>query len=120
MALFSRRLMVWLLALAVIVGASPVMAASFGAEGPEVSQAGHGVPTTPIQAALDEGFNPAIEDESSRRVADHSDNDDAAAIATAALAVGDFGLSRHAQAEPQSWIAAGVRSSQHKTGPPTA
>ena len=120
MALFSRRLMVWLLALAVMVGASPVMTTSFSAEGPGVSQADHGLPTTPIQAALDEGFNPAIEDESGRRLADHSDSDDRAALATAELTVGDFGLLRHAQADPRSWIAAGVRSSQHKTGPPTA
>jgi len=118
-SLFARRLMAWLLALTVIVGASPVMAASFSGEGPGVSQAGHGQPMAPIQAALDEGYNPAIEDETSRRVADHG-GDDAAAIATAELAVGDFGLLRHAQADPQSRIATGVRSSQHKTGPPTA
>lgn len=118
-SLFSRRLMAWLLALTVIVGASPVMAASFSGEGPGVSQAGHGQPMAPIQGALDEGYNPAIEDETSRRVADHG-GDDAAAIAAAELPVGDFGLSRHAQAEPQSRIAKSVRSSQHKTGPPTA
>ena len=120
-SLFSRRLMAWLLALAVIVGASPVMAASFNGEGPGVSQAGHSQPTAPIQAGLDEGFNPAIEDESSRRVADHSDGDDTAAIATAELAPSATSAFRALRRpNPRAGLPLASAPPTNKTGPPTA
>lgn len=113
--------MAWLLALAVIAGAGPVMAASnVNADGPGVSQLDHPLPAAPLQSALDEAFAPFIEDESSRRAADHGDGDSAFVIVAADPAVIAFGLTRDAHAEPRSWLAASIVSSCHKTGPPAA
>lgn len=118
-SVFSRRLMAWLVALAVIAGASPVMAASFNGAGPGVSSS-DSEPVAPIQAALDEAYAPAIEDAGSRRLADSGAGDDKAVLADAAPALGPCGEARDAHAEPRGWIAAGPRSARHQTGPPSA
>ena len=113
--------MAWLLALAVIAGASPVMAASnVNTNGPSVSQLDHPLPAAPFQAALDEVVSPFIEDESTRRVADHGDSDPVFVVVAADPAAIAFGLTRDAHAEPRSWLAASLVSSCHKTGPPAA
>jgi hypothetical protein len=117
MTLFFRRLMMGLLALAVIAGASPVLAASFSGLGPAISN-GDSLPLTPIQAALDEGGNSALPDES-RRLGDLG-GEDAAAIVASEPAVDFFGVQRNAHAGAQGWRAASVRSSLHQTGPPAA
>lgn len=113
--------MAWLLALAVIAGASPVMAAAnVSADGPGISQLDHPLPGAPLQAALDEGFTPFIEDESLRRIADHGDGEPLFAIVTADPAVIAFGLTRDAHAEPRGWLAASLHPASYKTGPPAA
>lgn len=117
MALFSRRLMMVLLALAVIAGASPVLAASFSGLGSAISN-GDSLPPTPIHAALDEGGNSALPDES-RRLGDLC-GDDSAAIVASEPTVGVFGVRRNAQAGARDWRAASVRFSLHQTGPPAA
>jgi hypothetical protein len=112
--------MAWLLALAVIAGASPVMAASYAGDGPTISQSSNSLPTAPVQAALDEGFASFIEDESSRRFADHGDGSDITALVTAELALPAFGIARDATAGHRTRLTADVPASCHKTGPPTA
>jgi hypothetical protein len=112
--------MAWLLALAVIAGASPVMAASYAGDGPTISQQNTSLPTAPVQTVLDEGFAPLIEDESTRRIADHGDGSDLAALVTAELAVPAFDTPRNAAVGHQTRLAADVLLSCHKTGPPTA
>jgi hypothetical protein len=119
-SLFSRRLMAWLVALAVIAGASPVMAASCAAGAPTtVSGFHHKAPTAPLQAAVDESLAPAIEDDSARRIADLGVGDDVAVFVLAAPAVLQFGWQRSAAAETSARHAADVVHSRHKTGPPT-
>ena len=113
--------MAWLLALAVIAGASPVMAASYAGDGPTISQPNSSLPTAPVRAALDEGFAPLLEDESVRRLADHhGDGSDLTALVTAELAVPVFGNSRDGIAGHRTRRAADVPAACHKTGPPTA
>jgi len=96
------------------------MAASYSGDGPTLSQQNGSLPAAPVQAALDEGFAPVIEDESTRRLADHGDGDDFAALLTAELAVSNFGPPRKALAENRTRRTADVLLSCHKTGPPTA
>ena len=112
--------MAWLLALAVIAGASPVMAASYTGDGPTLSQQHGSLPAAPFQAALDEGFAPAIEDESSRRFSDHRDGNDLAALLMAQLAVSTFGPPPGEMAETRTRLTGDVLFSCNKTGPPSA
>ncbi len=111
--------MAWLLALAVIAGASPVMAASYAGDGPTLSQQHGSLPAAPVQA-LDEGFAPVIEDDNVRRLADGADGTDLAALLTAELAVTHFGPPPRAIAETRTRRTADVLLSCHKTGPPSA
>jgi hypothetical protein len=119
-SLFSRRLMAWLLALAVIAGASPVMAASHAGDVTSLTNSTHSLPQTPSQAVLDELFSAAVEDEGGRRLADGADGKDFPAIVAAVMAVAPFGARPEAAADYRTRPTAEVRSSCHKTGPPTA
>ncbi|HEY4136073.1 MAG TPA: hypothetical protein VGO34_12760 [Alphaproteobacteria bacterium] len=108
------------MALAVIAGASPVMAASHAAgEATIMSGLHHKAPTTPLQVVVEESLAPTIEDDSSRRLADHGTGDDVAAFVMAAPAVLQFGWQHAAAAETSTRRTADVVQSCHKTGPPT-
>lgn len=112
--------MAWLLALAVIAGASPVMAASYaGGDVTTLSNPIHSVPQAPSQAALDELYAAAVEDEGGRRLAD-SGAGDLPAIVAAVAAAAPFGLQPDAAAEHRTRPTVEVLLSCHKTGPPTA
>jgi hypothetical protein len=119
-SLFSRRLMAWLVALAVIAGASPVMAATHAAGEPTImSGLHHQSPSAPLQAAVDESLIPAIEDDSTRRLADHGTGDDVVALVTAAPAALLFGWQHNAVTETSTRCRTAVIHTCHKTGPPT-